>query len=532
MWLIFIAPLIFNPILITATVLFFGIRFINKRQLWQNRWFLGACAVAAVLVAADTYFARERVAYVAALPEAPVVEQTIPLPRQLIWAGGNCRDLCTQLLQTRAVEEIIYVDLPGRGPNGEYREPSAKRLRAAWVLPGTCPSARLSYPGPGPSEAVIEEGFCPLIEEVAIPTEGIFVVQETHFVTANFMSKSVKPYLLQNAPSGRVIRFSGVEVQERKNGKVTVLAHSRYVEAPTYLGPLLGCWARPDNVIWIMPPGDTGCGLWRMMIGGGSRPDDASWILQKVFTKPEKRSPPEPVPVFPPPTPKEALAALDTDLRQIPRYDLVKEALFSSENSDSEIVDAIALRSRRRGLEGDLLVTLYKERPVALNDLIRKIQFRYYPGSSITGADLIVAQMQADRTFADAMADKMFEALPLFWLVSERKNAGNITMVRYIELMQKNDPSFFCARIKRVLGEDGIVALAEKVHRTKYIDFIPYLTHDALDHCGQEGKAFFEAMHARAATDPHYLKNFEHHFRKRPEISQRLQKMREIRERR
>ena len=62
-----------------------------------------------------------------------------------------------------------------------------------------------------------------------------------------------------------------MEVQLRTRAGVEVLAAQRYYEAPGLIGlpPLIGCWERPDNIVWILPAGDTGCGLWRWFTAGG-----------------------------------------------------------------------------------------------------------------------------------------------------------------------------------------------------------------------------------------------------------------------
>jgi hypothetical protein len=79
-------------------------------------------------------------------------------------------------------------------------------------------------------------------------------------------------------------------VQIRANGKIELVASRYTYSAPgvTGLPPLLGCWDRPDNIIWIMPPGDTGCGFWRWFTRGGDRKwtgGDAKWIYADVFSK-------------------------------------------------------------------------------------------------------------------------------------------------------------------------------------------------------------------------------------------------------
>jgi hypothetical protein len=118
----------------------------------------------------------------------------------------------------------------------------------------------------------LKTGYCPVIEPVDVPSQGIFLVWESINLRASERARSFAPIYLTKSPPGTVIEFVGVEVQNRTVSGVTVLASTYKYEAPGLLGlpPLLGCWERPDNVIWIMPAGDTGCGLWRWFTGGGN----------------------------------------------------------------------------------------------------------------------------------------------------------------------------------------------------------------------------------------------------------------------
>ncbi|XSC45037.1 hypothetical protein ACF1BQ_001780 [Bradyrhizobium sp. RDT10] len=104
-------------------------------------------------------------------------------------------------------------------------------------------------------------------------------------------ARAYKPTYLVKAPPGPVIRFAGIEVQNRNPAGTTVLASAYRYEAPGLLGlPLLiGCWDRPDNVLWIMPPGDTGCGFWRWFTWGGddNSVSDPKWLFEQVFGPPD-----------------------------------------------------------------------------------------------------------------------------------------------------------------------------------------------------------------------------------------------------
>src|SRR5205823_9440759 len=119
------------------------------------------------------------------------------------------------------------------------------------------------------------------------------------------------PTYLVKAPPGPLVHFAGIEVQNRNSAGPTVLASAYVYEAPGLLGlPLLiGCWDRPDNVIWIMPPGDTGCGLWRWFTWGGNERSttDSGWLFDQVFGSPDRPILPPKRAELPPPTPTQAL---------------------------------------------------------------------------------------------------------------------------------------------------------------------------------------------------------------------------------
>jgi hypothetical protein len=132
-----------------------------------------------------------------------------------------------------------------------------------------------------------ERGFCPLIEPTARPRDGIFIV-EAHF--RRFPDQRAAPFTssqLVSTPPGRTITFVSVEDQRRTGGQVELLAWRRKYEAPGLLGlpPLIGCWDRPDSIVWIMPAGDAGCGLWRWVTSGGDQnwSGDTSWVYADVF---------------------------------------------------------------------------------------------------------------------------------------------------------------------------------------------------------------------------------------------------------
>jgi hypothetical protein len=259
---------ILNPIWVTILALIALIWLLSWTGLWARHKYQILAALIA-LYAIDAVIALPRVLFSHGLPNHLVVAQKVPLPRQLMLVDVPCWAKCHELLISGAIEEIVFVETRRAGDGKE--EPRAVRYRAAWTNPGACPRDRqkaIYYL----NEGLLKTGYCPVIEPVDVPSQGIFLVWESMIVPASERARNFSPAYLTKSPLGAVIEFVGIEVQNRNGSCVTVLASTYKYEAPGLLGlpPLLGCWARPDNVIWIMPPGDTGCGLWRWFTGGGN----------------------------------------------------------------------------------------------------------------------------------------------------------------------------------------------------------------------------------------------------------------------
>ena len=104
------------------------------------------------------------------------------------------------------------------------------------------------------------------------PKDGVFLVAEYYWIGPKELARPVEPLHLVTRPPGPVIKFYGFEIQLRANGGVEVLASARGYEAPGLLGlpPLIGCWSERAGMLPTMPPGDTGCGLWRWITRGGN----------------------------------------------------------------------------------------------------------------------------------------------------------------------------------------------------------------------------------------------------------------------
>jgi hypothetical protein len=217
------------------------------------------------------------------LSNGPVVAQQIPLPPRLVLVDVPCEAKCHDLLVSGAVEEIISVS-PARPHFASVT--NAVQYQAGWTIPGACPSERqkaIYYL----NEGLLKTGYCPVIEPVDVPSQGIFLIWESTILRASERARTFAPAYLTKSPPGAVIDFVGVEVQDRTGSGVTVLASTYKYGAPGILGlpPLIGCWERPDNVIWIMPAGDTGCGFWRWFTWGGDEQlsSDPKRLYEDVF---------------------------------------------------------------------------------------------------------------------------------------------------------------------------------------------------------------------------------------------------------
>ena len=279
--------LVFHPVPPTIIALVAAVWLLRRIGLW-TRYKRSLLLVAALLYATDTAIALPRLIYAWQLPDRPIILKQLPLPTRLVLVGAQCKAECHDGLLSGAIEEVILVE-PTRA--GYWNPPSeeAVRYRAGWQAPGTCPQERERMIGLW-DDRLRRQGFCPIVEPIAPPTDGIFIV-ESHFL--KLASERAAPFTspqLTSTPPGRAIRFVSVEVQRRERGRIELLASRRRYQAPGLLGlpPLIGCWDRPDSIIWIMPPGDTGCGFWRRFTSGGDLgwQGDASWVFSQVFTPP------------------------------------------------------------------------------------------------------------------------------------------------------------------------------------------------------------------------------------------------------
>jgi hypothetical protein len=287
---------IFHPIWVTLLALIGLIWLLSWTGLW-TRYGYRILAALLALYAIDAAFALPRVLFSYALPKHPVIAQKIPLPRQLVLVNIPCSAKCHEMLIAGAIEDVIVVTL--RSPR-EREKPRTVRYRAGWTTPDACPRERRQALDYSSYDRLLKTGYCPLIEPADVPAQGIFLIQELDLAPTSERARSFTPGYLTKGPPGSVIQFTGIEVQDRTASGITVLASTYKYNAPGFLGlpPLIGCWNRPENVIWILPAGDTGCGFWRWFTWGGDEnaSQDSNWLYDDVFTPPDR-------PVVPPKKP-------------------------------------------------------------------------------------------------------------------------------------------------------------------------------------------------------------------------------------
>jgi hypothetical protein len=439
-WLI-----VLHPILVTLLAIFVLVPLLRWTGLWARYKYRILLALLAAY-AVDSAFALPRIVFAYGLSKGPIIAQQIPLPRRLVLVDVPCGAKCHDLLISGAVEEIISVT-PRRPRYASVT--TAVRYQAGWTLPADCPHER-EKENRDPSFAQRQSGYCPLVEPVEIPKQGVFLVHEAIQVLAKEPARAFVPTFLVKPPPNPVIRYAGIEVQDRTSAGTTVLASAYRYEAPGLLGlpPLIGCWNRPDNVIWIMPAGDTGCGLWRWFTWGGDDKDsyDSKWLFEQAFGPPDHPLVPPERTELAPATPAQALEILSriwgTDIDfQLPR---LRNALLDPVNSDQALADMIVRRMRERSepLEGSLIALLGANRPTALVGLSSRLNPMPY-WFHRSGA--VLDEMDRNAKFRDDFADTMFLALQSRWETPE--NIG-----RFLKLMEASHPGWLCDQLDRIKG--------------------------------------------------------------------------------
>jgi len=468
--------LIFNPIWASLLALVALTLLLGWTGLWA-RYRYRILATFLALYAADTAIALPRVLFSYGLSKQPVIAQKIPLPRQLVLVDVPCGAKCHEWLISGAVEEVIFVQPRS---SRERERPQAVRYIASWSIPGACPYDRqkaIDYP----NYELLKTGYCPLVEPVDAPSQGIFLVREATIVLASARARTYTPTHLAKGPPGSMIQFAGVEVQNRSASGVAVLASTYSYQAPGLLGlpPLIGCWDRPDNVIWIMPPGDTGCGFWRWFTWGGDEKGSTNpnWVYDDVFGPPDRAAVPPKKPELSLPLPAEALEILANAQPFDDYLPGLRDQVLDPSNTDQALTEFVARLARRGTLEGSLIALLAANRPATLVGLSRLLN---PVPANFAKSGAVLEEMEKDPKFRDEFADTVFLALAARWQTPE-----NID--RFLKLMETSHPGWLCDRLSRFTGPDGILKAREngamKNYREAMPPFIPLIVEKTAPQC-------------------------------------------------
>lgn len=233
-----------------------------------------------------------------------------------------------------------------------------------------------------------------------------------------------------------------------------MLASAYRYEAPGLLGlpPLIGCWDRPDNVLWIMPPGDTGCGLWRWFTWGGDdrAVNDEKWIFDQAFSPLDRAVRAPRLADLLPATPAQALEILSRgDIEfYLPR---LRGTLLDPANSDDALTNLMVRITRRGILDGALIALLAANRPAALANLSDRLVF--FP-KVFTNPGPVLDEMEQNAKFRDDFAEAMFLFLKARWESSD--NIG-----RFLGLMEISHPGWLCDQLARHKGSADLSSILE-----------------------------------------------------------------------
>jgi hypothetical protein len=490
---------LFNPVPVTVLFAILLVLLLRFSGLWAHHKRL-ILLVPVALYAIDTAIAVPRLLYAWRSPAQPVIAETTAISARLVFVNQECGKECHDLLLAGLVDEIVLVS--DRLWSAEVRPPV--RYRVGWSVPGACPRERETAMGWEQRASLLPQGFCPDVQPTEMPAEGIFIVAESFGVRASEPAVSFKPRYLISGPPGKTIAFTGIEVQRRTKGRVEVLAAARYYAAPGLLGfpPLIGCWLRPENIIWTLPPGDTGCGFWRWFTGGGN--DElrstggrgASWIYTHVLRPPDRQVVAPVRPDIAPPTPAEALEILGRVDNVEDFLPGLREPLLSPSLSDEAIAQFVARRATRRQLEGPLISFLAAERPAAALAIPAHVS---RPAALFRSPSAVVEQMDRHPAIRDGLAEFMLDSLSSTWVP---KDEG---IDRFFALMRKHDPDWLCQRLEKFTRPGGIIEtrdtelLKKSISREPQPAFVVPLIKETYPRCGQDAVDLLRALLASSS---------------------------------
>lgn len=265
---IYVLLYIFHPPIVTAILIFAS--YICWRKFKKNvnfRKFIKYIGVIFLMyIVVDTGFSLVRLNYARSLDREITIHQTINHPKAVVIAGNRstCGEECRTRLLDGRLEEVFLLR-----PDRDHPDKTESR-RVVLRESEACKDMANRPDLKSWVRNIAKSNECLIHSTADVPKDGIFVVNELRLYTG--AAQELRSVYLMNQPPGRVVRFRGTEVQERRGGSIRILASSYSYLAPGFSIPLLvGCWERPVNIVWILPPGETGCGLWRLHISGGEK---------------------------------------------------------------------------------------------------------------------------------------------------------------------------------------------------------------------------------------------------------------------
>lgn len=291
-------PIILNPFIISTCAVgcFAWLLLRPGMRSYRLRLIVGVGMALVAYFGLDFSFAKRRVEYAEQLPKRLIVHRTVPLPTSLNFVNVPCDQTCLSRLVDGTLTNVVSI-FDGPTSSESTETPRSRRYRITRAEPNNCPAdldrRAEKWWTTTTVKALWTRGICPTIDEVETPSQGLFLVRAAQQVMPSQHARQFSSKYLVSKPPGVAIAFFAFEVQQRIGDKVEVLAETQYYEAPGYLAlpPLIGCWARPDNIVWIMPPGDAGCGFWRHIVAGGdqryARSGSGEWAYEMAFQDPK-----------------------------------------------------------------------------------------------------------------------------------------------------------------------------------------------------------------------------------------------------
>lgn len=503
---------VLHPIIVTIIFVIIFVYLNKKYYIWQNyaHYILIALVLFFIVFIYDSWHALMRGTYATALSEHPKIGKKIPLPRKVVIVGslGESEKIWPKKLVSGILNEVILV----RASKKAKSEPIAFQISIGFSAPGGCPKDRMRFIHSSLRKQFSVKGICPKIRETKMPKEGIFIVSETLRIPASKSAKYFQPKFLVDRPPGPIISYRGIEIQKRQSEKISVLSSSASYIAPGFLAPILiGCWERPDNILWVLPAGDTGCGFWRLFVSGGAakhRPKE--WIFSQAFSPSKTRVQKPSSERIIETTSLQAVKILENlnyDVDDIASFlPQLREQLLDSNLPDKVIIDLILKRATQKTgkLEGALIAFLMEYRPAAalqLPKLIKKIPLY------IVRPERIISIMETNPQFRKYFSSLMLESLSGIWTPHNPSIQDKL-----IKLLSEKETDFLCQNLYRVTKKDGIFERHSKMTNGIRIPvFLPTLIKKAVNDCNDKGVEFIAKIfrHTRGVNRERIIRMVE-----------------------